>query len=1149
MISTLRKLPTYYAVGLKIIATILLLVVLVGSSDAQAPSDDTQFDFIPSAPNAAALGEYGSNPVDLSNGAANVSIPVYTFRSKNISVPISISHRTSGLKVDERESFAGLGWVLNAGGVINRTIMDVADEANLGKQVPYPENANMSDYEMLKYIERNDLNRDFDTQQDEFNFNFMGYSGKFFFDRLGKPIIAPKTNLIVERHLDQLGNGEIIITTPDGSKYYFGGDYTEITSMTSAGGTGCSKNFDNKHRVSAWYLYKVTHLSGASVFFDYEVFNNLSITQSLQRTETRLYAKIGANCGECDNFSESRCRTLLEVQQGVKLIGIRDEHISVDFKSTNGYFGFLKKIEVKDEKRRIRKSFGFEYESVSPNMSYDTYNPDASSEPKYFLKKFFELDVASSDTLSSYHLAYYNLSDLPPRFSYAQDHWGYFNGVINQDFLPVSDHHLFDDDFTNDPLGAVKSVNAVANREPDFNYAISGSLKAISYPTGGKTTFEYQGHSVHGATVNETTATASVEAADTLKDTSVVTLVKNETVDVYMNLIPGANASMVKPCKYTIAKQNTGEVIYTFSESINPGDPAFSKMAQVPLTAGSYVVEVDLESQDVTAQMYFTYTFSSSNVSENKVVGGLRIAKMIDDPLEGPAIVKRYEYNRFNTLQSSGVLMGEPYYLSRIRSESTCGVNVVGKFTCHSMMLNSTSSNKMFNAGGSHITYPNVTIIHGENGEYGKEEVYYRVYTDASARLVHGERIQTAPYSDRAWGNGLELERHVYKNEGGYQLIKRVKNLYTEDNRGYEEVKNLLIQKRYNPANIKKLTYVCDESNIDLEYQYLTCTTKHEHLYLYGSSYLSWICIKSGANNTLLTYKYHPCYGKQIGETGVDHGAYEHFDIMEYTRASWWHYAYQTIETEFDDQGDSLVSVVNYQYDNPEHLQLTRTSMHNSEGEELVDWVYYPQDYNAGVGNLDAIKAANLTLPIKSIKEVDGKQVAGEVYVYNEIGQPVAQYSFRSEEPIVKPDHDSTEYVPDQYELVQTWTYNADFNLIQHQRVDDVSVTFIWGYSGRLPVARIDNATYAEIDALNLSWETNDSGPLSESDVSVIRLQLPDAMITTYEYDLLDGVTSITNPNEIDATFKYRNGRFREQRDHNNDVLKLIEYNFSSSSN
>ncbi len=85
---------------------------------------------IPPSPEAAALGKYGDIPVSYYTGMANVSIPIYTIPLGELSVPINLNYSTNGIKVEEEASWAGLGWALQTGGVITRSVRDIDDFLN-----------------------------------------------------------------------------------------------------------------------------------------------------------------------------------------------------------------------------------------------------------------------------------------------------------------------------------------------------------------------------------------------------------------------------------------------------------------------------------------------------------------------------------------------------------------------------------------------------------------------------------------------------------------------------------------------------------------------------------------------------------------------------------------------------------------------------------------------------------------------------------------------------------------------------------------------------------------------------------------------------------------------------------------------------------
>ncbi len=79
------------------------------------------------SPQSAAYTRYGEYPVDYSTGVPKIEIPIYTLNTGDYELPISISYHASGIKVLDVSGSVGLGWTLNAGGVITRTVCGMPD--------------------------------------------------------------------------------------------------------------------------------------------------------------------------------------------------------------------------------------------------------------------------------------------------------------------------------------------------------------------------------------------------------------------------------------------------------------------------------------------------------------------------------------------------------------------------------------------------------------------------------------------------------------------------------------------------------------------------------------------------------------------------------------------------------------------------------------------------------------------------------------------------------------------------------------------------------------------------------------------------------------------------------------------------------------
>ena len=110
----------------------MLMSLSVLSCFAQ-PSSEQQLanlkNVIPPSPNSSSLGKYGDWPVSLYTGVPDISVPIYELKGRSLSVPISISYHAAGNKVGEVASWVGLGWNLNVGGMISRSIKGLPDES------------------------------------------------------------------------------------------------------------------------------------------------------------------------------------------------------------------------------------------------------------------------------------------------------------------------------------------------------------------------------------------------------------------------------------------------------------------------------------------------------------------------------------------------------------------------------------------------------------------------------------------------------------------------------------------------------------------------------------------------------------------------------------------------------------------------------------------------------------------------------------------------------------------------------------------------------------------------------------------------------------------------------------------------------------
>jgi hypothetical protein len=64
---------------------------------------------LPKTPESQGFEKYGNIPVSELTGTANITIPIYTLKSRFLQVPITLSYNASGIKVNQEASrMAGL---------------------------------------------------------------------------------------------------------------------------------------------------------------------------------------------------------------------------------------------------------------------------------------------------------------------------------------------------------------------------------------------------------------------------------------------------------------------------------------------------------------------------------------------------------------------------------------------------------------------------------------------------------------------------------------------------------------------------------------------------------------------------------------------------------------------------------------------------------------------------------------------------------------------------------------------------------------------------------------------------------------------------------------------------------------------------------
>ncbi len=137
-------------------------------------------------------------------------------------------------------------------------------------------------------------------------------------------------------------------------------------------------------------------------------------------------------------------------------------------------------------------------------------------------------------------------------------------------------------------------------------------------------------------------------------------------------------------------------------------------------------------------------------------------------------------------------------------------------------------------------------------------------------------------------------------------------------------------------------------------------------------------------------------------------------------------------------------------------------------------------------------------------------------------------------------------------QVLSTYHWYDTYGNVQHEsNHSGLHSCFLWSYNRLYPVALIEGADFSQIQA-RLSWDFinnlgNKNMP-SEEDIQTIRSRLdaPGIFITTYTYDPLIGLQSVTYPNGLSENYEYDSfGRLSKIKDHNGNVIKDYHYHYS----
>lgn len=1012
---------------------LLLLAPTLLLGQASAPPAAFKIDVFPPAPNASSLGKFVDVPVGLYNGVPEVSVPIWTVKEGSITLPVSLNYHAGGIQVAEIASWCGLGWALQAGGVITRSVRGLADDddngflnptyrlptpAEIASPTPSAETLTRCLHYATGY---------YDSQPDLFVFNFGGRSGKFQMDQDGNRFIAPLQRIKIEPVKNSSAKIlKWVATTEDGFTYIF--DKVEKTRSSMSCTPADQSSPKSPEYITSWYLTLITAPSGESVSLEYD---DVSAYSYPVADNESIYEYLGG--GSATMPSSVACTMYADVTAGVRLRRIKFGGGELEFvASTADRYDLagdkaLDYILLKDYTLKVLRKFQLTYQYMVGNgLSNTPATGTKTTSARLTLMSVQETDAIGTSAKGKYSFSY--KTGLPDRLSKAVDHWGFFNSWTSNASLVPS-----------------QMFNGVlypgAEREANL-YAANGSLIGMTYPTGGSVSFEMENNATNNGLPVTVAKEAYVAPPNNNPTSSTLTEERRDmfTIRSYDGLPVEVTMSRndLNPCITTGCACKVVAVVNKLVNGVASGPDLISSNENCAagvtsditkqLPVGDYVLTL----KSIASPLAYPYTYNGpfgvtvkwKETTGKYVAGGLRIKQMIHWTDNKRTKTTSYVYTN-EAGNSTGRIAKTPSYGYYYRYEIQYPYGQI----LHYFVRTSTPNTPLGRTQNGYVGYGEVTVYRDTYGATTKGDFGKSVYKFTTPETFAwrggnssiGQGFPYGPGDNFEWTAGVQTEAIHYRNTG---------------------------------AN----TFAKVQHTVD-EYEF------HDNYYNTNTNIRNCLGLKVG-----LTYRAVYSYNSRYA------AEYYNFSTGYKERK-------KTLDTLFDDDPTKYIAKQTVYTNSLDHLQTIRSETNTSDGKKLGTYTSYPTDYADASGFIADLKTKNiLDKPIETVaykSNADGSNLrilSGQLTTYKTGGTalPDAVYAMESVNPVplanfrfsnrgsanVLPTAGSATAFycdPSLYKKKASYDhYDAKGNILQYSLEDHVTSVH-WGYNGGYPVLKAQN--------------------------------------------------------------------------------------------
>ena len=1128
------RLHINYQVGFAKILVKLVLAFFVINSGILIAQDppinlgNVYPNVIPPSPTVSGLGQYLDHPVDFYTGLPKISIPIYEITTQNISLPITLSYHASGITVDKLSSWVGLGWSLHAGGFISRTVRGLPDDLYLAPNIGhfnacdlygiyyhYPRAGyldcaliHINDFQYPLYIAKGLL----DGIPDIFQYQFGNYSGEFLFDENGTIRLVPENDLKItfSRNTQNGEISEFIVLTPDGNKYIF--NIPEKTTIASKG----------------WHDEEI----GASTQF-------LSVTVD-------------------------------PLAIGIPPEGNSDQH--APFIST----WHLNKIALPGATEEISFSYREEEQLIRSN------NEDRDQKPNYLLPykirtataTYIKAKLLSEITWTGGHVIFspyiYSRMDVEHDGNYALDAIGIYNEK-NQLIKGVKFDHSY---FQSTPpqwgsggadvaarfskrlrLDSIVEYHSNAGNiilSPPYIF----SYNTIALPHRASAEKDFWGFYNHS------------------NETSLIPLMYEYRDEII-------NDSSFYTSKFSFYPRSS----YVGGTLVHPGA---NRNVDTLYCKASILEQITFPTGGAIRYVYEPHEFFV--MGQSLMGGGLRLKEQIlspDNSFNTGNIIKIYDYC------DSGKILDLPQFSCRTWSgevvvtrslwDSKNGISK-GGYVTYSQVKEKTVGNGYTDY--QYLQPATFGVFHDDYSQINNEFIYVRSIIDNYIVAFDDYDSFFNPYNPNYdWKRGLINCKTVFNQEG--DTLSKTNFEYT--------IKRYKKIPQFESVIVYSVVMTFPNGGMECPEECKKC---------YGYSISPWIeltstqektydgntVIEKTVNNEFASITHHQITSKTEtnSEGKVFSERYKYIADIDFSQMTLnCKTTYLNCKADAKAERDLCLSGCETLPD-PELRECTS----NCNEQYKSDTATCLSAYNLCLDGINLPEKTQvvfnmqnehiIALPLETQKLADNKAVGGEVFEYNtfvgtsgNIYKPKVELSLLTDNPIancqqVHLDNQNNLVYDSRYAPIYNYDkYSTKGNPTELFKENDIHTVYLWGYNDTYPVVKAENTSYSDLNnAVNAATDNlenllNDTigdmttvaqkSAWTKFNTALISYPgLSNALVTTYTYKPLVGVTSITDPNGILAYFEYDAfGRLIIVRDNGNlggNIVKKYDYHYTTPS-